>query len=105
MAPKSETIALVPNKPKTPNRTVRLDDEIWERLRADADAAGESISDVIRRAVTERATGGAWVTFYHDNNNVGVYATELEALRAAHGSSRVVVFVPWGKTIDEAKER
>lgn len=41
----------MPNQPKTPNRTLRIDDELWKAARAAAEANGENISDVVRRAL------------------------------------------------------
>lgn len=39
----------MPNKPKTPNRTVRIGDEPWTAALRAADANGENLSDVIRQ--------------------------------------------------------
>lgn len=36
---------------QTPNRTVRIDDELWNAAMAKADERGEPVSDVIRRAL------------------------------------------------------
>ena len=41
----------MPNQPKTPARTVRLDDETWNAVRAKAKADGTSASDVVRAAL------------------------------------------------------
>jgi predicted HicB family RNase H-like nuclease len=41
----------LPNQPKTPNRTVRIDDELWTAARLAAEANGESVTDVVRRAL------------------------------------------------------
>jgi hypothetical protein len=41
----------VPNKPATPARSVRIPDEIWDALRARADERGETITDVVLRAL------------------------------------------------------
>lgn len=35
----------------TPNRVVRVDDELWEAAKAKAAEQGESVSDVIRQAL------------------------------------------------------
>lgn len=40
-----------PNQPKTPVRTVRIPDELWEALRIRADERGETVTDVILRAL------------------------------------------------------
>lgn len=41
----------MPNQPATPNRTIRIPDEVWEALRARADERGETITDVVLRAL------------------------------------------------------
>lgn len=40
-----------PNQPKTPIRGVRVPDELWEAARATAEERGETVSDVVRRAL------------------------------------------------------
>lgn len=45
------TIRRVPNQPKTPNRTLRVSDEIWFRAREIAKDRGETLTDVIVRAL------------------------------------------------------
>ena len=47
------TLTSVPNQPKTPQRTVRVPDHIWHAAKAAADARGETLSDVIRRALEQ----------------------------------------------------
>jgi predicted HicB family RNase H-like nuclease len=42
----------MPDQPKTPLRTVRVDDALWHAAQAKAAERGESVSDVIRRALT-----------------------------------------------------
>ncbi len=37
-----------PNAPKTPHRTVRVPDDLWDEAMRTARARGESLSDVIR---------------------------------------------------------
>lgn len=49
--PQSEKVLSVPNQPKTPVRTVRLADPIWDRLKALAARRGESVSDAHREAL------------------------------------------------------
>jgi predicted HicB family RNase H-like nuclease len=39
----------VPNKPKTPKRGVRVDDELWEAAQREAADRGESLSEALRR--------------------------------------------------------
>ena len=41
----------MPNQPKTPARTVRLDDELWNAVQAKAEADGTSASDIVRAAL------------------------------------------------------
>lgn len=40
-----------PNQPKTPKRGVRVDDELWEAAKRVAADRGETVSDVIVRAL------------------------------------------------------
>jgi hypothetical protein len=41
----------VPNQPSTPNRTLRIPDEEWETARRIAADRGETVTDVVRRAL------------------------------------------------------
>ena len=41
----------MPNQPKTPNRVVRVDDALWVAAQERAAENGETVSDVIRRAL------------------------------------------------------
>ncbi|CAN5885272.1 hypothetical protein BH24ACT15_BH24ACT15_34960 [soil metagenome] len=41
----------MPNQPKTVARGVRVDDTLWHAAQARADERGETVSDVIRRAL------------------------------------------------------
>lgn len=41
----------MPNKPKTPLRSVRIPDELWHAAQAAAKENGEVLSDVIRAAL------------------------------------------------------
>lgn len=43
----------VPNKPKTTIRGVRVPDEEWHPAQAKAKAEGETVTDVVRRALRE----------------------------------------------------
>lgn len=38
----------VPNKPKTPHRTIRVPDELWDAAKQKADERGDNLSEVIR---------------------------------------------------------
>ncbi len=41
----------MPNQPKTPNRVIRVPDDLWHAAQAKAAERGESLSEVIRRAL------------------------------------------------------
>ena len=43
----------VPNAPRTPLRNVRVSDELWQAAQAQAAENGETVSDVVRRALEE----------------------------------------------------
>ena len=43
----------MPNQPKTPHRSVRLNDDIWEALRQIGEQTGLSVSEVMRLALTD----------------------------------------------------
>lgn len=43
----------VPNQPKTPARAVRIDDVLWDRVKAEADRRDETATDIVRRALRE----------------------------------------------------
>lgn len=45
------TLSRVPNAPKTPQRTVRIPDELWAAAKAKAEGRGEDLSAVIRAAL------------------------------------------------------
>ena len=46
-----ETMRGVPNTPGTPRRTIRVPDDLWGLAQARAEERGESLSDVIRKAL------------------------------------------------------
>lgn len=56
----------VPNAPRTPVRSVRVPDELWEELQRVADDKGETVTDVIlracRREVREHPSRGYYVS-------------------------------------------
>lgn len=52
-APVNDKISRVPNQPKTPARAVRIDDELWDRVKAEAARRDETATDVVRRAIRE----------------------------------------------------
>jgi len=41
----------MPNQPATPGRSIRIPDALWEALRERADERGETVTDVILRAL------------------------------------------------------
>lgn len=41
----------MPNQPKTPLRNVRVPDELWQAALLKAQDRGETVSDVVRRAL------------------------------------------------------
>lgn len=41
----------MPNAPKTPLRNVRVSDELWSAVQERAAERGETVTDVIRRAL------------------------------------------------------
>jgi hypothetical protein len=41
----------MPNAPKTPSRNVRVPDDLWQTAMAKALDRGETLSDVIRKAL------------------------------------------------------
>jgi hypothetical protein len=47
------TVRSVPNQPKTPARGVRVPDELWNAAKAQAAANGETVTDVLLRALRE----------------------------------------------------
>lgn len=45
------TLPRVPNQPRTPLRSFRIPDELYQAAQAKAEERGESVSDVVRRAL------------------------------------------------------
>jgi predicted HicB family RNase H-like nuclease len=45
------TLRSVPNQPRTPLRSFRIPDELYEAAQQKAAEKGESVSDVVRRAL------------------------------------------------------
>lgn len=45
------SIGQVPNQPATPNRTIRVPDDVWEPAMEKAHAEGITLTDVIIRAL------------------------------------------------------
>ena len=46
-----DTLAGVPNQPKTPLRSLRVATELWEAAKAAAAERGETVTDVLVRAL------------------------------------------------------
>lgn len=42
---------VMPDQPKTPHRTVRIDDELWDAAKDKAKAEGVTVSDLVRDAL------------------------------------------------------
>ena len=47
------TVSDVPNQPKTPQRSVRVPDEVWARAKEKAEAQGITVSEVVREKLEE----------------------------------------------------
>jgi predicted DNA-binding protein len=47
----------MPNQPKTQHRSVRVPDDLWRRAQACAKDNGETVADVIRRALEAYTVG------------------------------------------------
>jgi predicted HicB family RNase H-like nuclease len=47
----------MPNAPKTPSRNVRVPDDLWQAAMAKALDRGETLSEVIRRALEKYVKG------------------------------------------------
>lgn len=45
------TLRGVPNQPRTPLRSFRIPDDLYEAAQKKAEEKGESVSDVVRRAL------------------------------------------------------
>ena len=43
----------MPDAPKTPSRNVRIPDDLWSAAQTKAVELGETVSDVVRRALRE----------------------------------------------------
>ena len=46
---------VAPNQPKTPQRTIRISDDLWARAQRRAAERGETLTDVVRRALEDYA--------------------------------------------------
>lgn len=46
-----DNVGRVPNQPKTPRRSVRIPDEVWQAAKEKAKRRGETVTDVILRAL------------------------------------------------------
>lgn len=46
----------MPNQPKTPGRLIRVDEALWRAAQARAKENGETVSDVVRRALRDYTT-------------------------------------------------
>lgn len=46
-----DSVPGVPNQPKTPQRTIRVPDELWQAVKEKAKRRGETVTDVIVAAL------------------------------------------------------
>ena len=51
LAPLASVLWVPPNQPKTPNHTIRVDDDLWKAALRKAHDRGETLTDVIVRAL------------------------------------------------------
>lgn len=51
VAPPGPSLRRVPNKPATPKHGVRVPDDLWQAVKAKAKERGETITDVVVRAL------------------------------------------------------
>lgn len=51
----------MPNQPKTPGRSVRVPDPLWEAAKAKTAARGETVTDVVVRALNEYTAHSTWL--------------------------------------------
>jgi hypothetical protein len=47
----------VPNQPKTPQRSVRVPDDVWQAAKVRPDEEGRTLSDVVRASLESYAKG------------------------------------------------
>lgn len=64
-----------------------------------AQAEGLTRSEYVRQLIASQGIGGGvWVVGYYQAEPYGIYATEIDALRArAEGYGQYVAFWPWGE--------
>ena len=43
----------MPNQPKTPNRVIRVDEELWRAAQAKAADRSETVSEAVRRCLRQ----------------------------------------------------
>ncbi len=60
----------MPNAPKTPLRSIRVDTDLWRAAQAVAAARGESLSDVIRRALVRYVKRGVAALATHRSTSL-----------------------------------
>lgn len=49
----SHRVGSVPNQPKTPHHSFRVDDDLWEAAKARAAERGETVAEVLRAFLRE----------------------------------------------------
>lgn len=55
----TDTVRVVPNQPKTPMHSFRCSDELWDAAKATAEKRGETVADVLRKALDRYVKRGA----------------------------------------------
>lgn len=55
----TDRVRVVPNQPKTPMHSFRCSDELWEAAKATAERRGETVADVLRKALDRYVKRGA----------------------------------------------
>lgn len=76
--------------------TFRVDDR--KALEARVEASGAKTRSDFLRKLLEGAEG-VWVAYYPDYSGIIPYASEMDALRAANGTSMEVKYVKFGEGI------
>jgi metal-responsive CopG/Arc/MetJ family transcriptional regulator len=62
----------VANQPKTPQRSIRIDDELWTAAQAVAQANQESVSDIIRTALRHYITQPPGINCHESHHDAAV---------------------------------